>query len=181
MMRRLLFLLPIVAFAALAGFLALRLILMDRGNTPDLIPSVLINKPAPIFDLPPLLADQPGFSSKNLKGQVTIINFFASWCIPCRAEHPLLMRLKGHGAELVGIAYKNKSDDAKKWLDEMGDPYDALAADEPGRTAIDFGLYGVPETYVIDKRSIIRFKQTGPLTPEVIAHDLLPLLKKLDQ
>jgi DsbE subfamily thiol:disulfide oxidoreductase len=181
MMHRLLFLLPIVAFAALAGFLAMRLVLMDRGNTPDLVPSALINKPAPIFDLPPLLADKPGFSSKNFKDQVTIINFFASWCVPCRAEHPLLMQLKDQGAELVGIAYKNKPEDAKAWLGEMGDPYDTLAADIEGRTAINFGLYGVPETYVIDKKGIIRFKQTGPLTPEVIHEQILPLLKELNK
>lgn len=179
MMRRLLFLLPIFVFSALVGFLALRLVLIERGNTPDLVPSVMINQPAPAFNLPPLLADKPGLKSANLEGHVTIINFFASWCVPCRAEHPLLAALKGKGATLAGIAYKNKSADATAWLEEMGDPYDALAADADGRTAIDFGLYGVPETYLVDKKGIVRFKQIGPLTPEVIRDRLLPLLQEL--
>jgi len=180
-MRRLLFLLPIILFALLISFLGWRLILIARGDTPDLVPSVMINKPAPEFDLPSLLADKPGLSSKNLQGKVTVINFFASWCVPCRAEHPLLAALKNKGVVLAGIAYKNKRVEAVEWLSKMGDPYNRIALDAEGRTAIDFGVYGVPETYVVDKQGIIRFKQTGPLTPEIVADELLPLLKELNQ
>jgi DsbE subfamily thiol:disulfide oxidoreductase len=180
-MRRLLFLLPVAVFAALIGFFAYRLVLIGRGATPDLIPSALIGKPAPQFDLPPLLADKPGLKTADLAGKVTVINIFASWCVPCRAEHPLLAELKGKGAMLAGIAYKNKPEDAKAWLGEMGDPYDALAADAEGRTAIDFGVYGVPESYLVDKQGIIRFKQTGPLTPEAIRDKLLPLIRELKE
>jgi len=179
MTRRLLFLLPIVVFSALVGFCALRLILVAHGHTPDLIPSVLVNHPAPAFDLPPLLADTPGLRTDDLKGKVTILNFFASTCVPCRAEHPLLAGLKGDGVTLAGIPYKNRSTDAASWLENAGDPYDAIGVDADSRTAIDFGVYGVPETYVIDRRGTIRFKQTGPLTPELIRQRLEPLIKEL--
>jgi DsbE subfamily thiol:disulfide oxidoreductase len=181
MMRRVLFMLPIVIFTALVAFCAWRLILIARGDTPDLIPSVITDHPAPAFDLPSLLADQTGLKTSDLKGHVTLINFFASWCVPCRAEHPLLIGLKGKGAVLAGMAYKTKPDEAKAWLTEMGDPYDVIATDYDGRTAIDFGVYGVPETYLIDKKGIIRFKQTGPLTSEVIRDRLLPMIGELNQ
>jgi DsbE subfamily thiol:disulfide oxidoreductase len=180
-MKRILYLLPIVVFSALIGFLGWRLVLIGRGYAPELVPSALIGKPAPNFNLPPLLATEPGLKSADLKGHVTIINFFASWCVPCRAEHPLLHELRGEGAVLAGIAYKNKAEDAEAWLNEMGDPYDAVAADARGRTSIDFGLYGVPETYVIDQKGVIRFKQVGPLTPEIIQNRVIPLLKELNK
>jgi DsbE subfamily thiol:disulfide oxidoreductase len=181
MTRRFLYIVPVAVFIALLGFLGWRLVLMNRGDTPDVIPSALIGKPAPEFHLPPLMYGKPGLKTADLEGHVTLVNFFATWCVPCRAEHPLLESLRGKGARLAGIAYKNEPQEVKAWLIEMGDPYDALAADRDGGTAINFGLYGVPETYVIDKRGIVRFKQTGPLTPEIIRGRILPLIRELNR
>jgi len=142
---------------------------------------VLINKPAPAFDLPPLFTGQAGFKTADLRGKVTLINFFASWCVPCRAEHPMLPQITKAGIVLVGINYKDRPEDAKAWLAELGSPYNAVAADANGRTGIDFGVYGVPESYLIDKQGVIRFKQTGPLTPEIITNQLIPLAEKLSK
>ncbi|WP_425061558.1 DsbE family thiol:disulfide interchange protein [Rhizomicrobium electricum] len=149
------------------------------GDTPNLIPSVLIDKPAPAFALKPLYPGQPSFATTDLKGRVTLVNFFASWCLPCRAEHPVLRLVQGHGIALVGIAYKDKPDDAQGLLAELGNPYTRVAADADGRTGIDFGVSGVPETYLIDKNGIIRRKVAGPLTEDVLKNDILPLAEKL--
>jgi DsbE subfamily thiol:disulfide oxidoreductase len=177
MMRRLLYLLPVLAFAAIAGWFWLGLA-PDRDPTE--IPSVMIGKPVPNFDLPPLVAGSPGLKSSELKGQVTLINFFASWCVPCRAEHPLLFTLaQDKRVKIEGIAYKNKPGDTNAYLAELGNPYERVVVDEPGRTAIDFGLYGVPETYLIDRDGMIRFRQVGPLTEEVIDKQLRPLIAEL--
>jgi DsbE subfamily thiol:disulfide oxidoreductase len=176
-----LFLLPIAVFALLIGLFAGRLILIEHGDAPDLVPSAMIDRPAPDFDLPPVLTNAPHFKSGDFKGKVTLVNFFASWCVPCRAEHPLLAAIEGKGALLVGMAYKDKPENLRPWLKDMGDPYDVLVSDSDGRTAIDFGVYGVPETYLIDKSGIIRFKQTGPLTPEIIQRKLLPLIRELNR
>jgi len=175
------YILPLLGFAVLAGFFIYRLRLADEGITPNLIPSVLIDKPAPAFDLPPLFTGQAGFKTADLRGKVTLINFFASWCVPCRAEHPMLPQITRAGIVLVGINYKDRPEDAKAWLAELGSPYDAVAADANGRTGIDFGVYGVPEAYLIDKQGVIRFKQTGPLTPEIITNQLIPLAEKLSK
>ena len=110
---------------------------------------------------------------------MTLVNFFASWCIPCRAEHPLLAGLTGKGFVLVGVNYKDKPEDAKAWLDRLGDPYDVLVADRQGQTGIDFGVYGVPETYVLDKTGHIRKRFVGPLTAQQVDKELLPLLQEL--
>jgi cytochrome c-type biogenesis protein CcmF len=171
--------LPVLAFAALLGIFFWRLTQTGAGDTPDRIPSVLINKPAPAFDLPPLYQGQERVTAASLKGQVTLVNFFASWCVPCRAEAPLLTTLSKRGFRLVGIAYKDKPADAKAFLAQYGNPFVAAAADAEGRTGIDFGVYGVPETYLIDKHGIIRFKQAGPLTDEIIRNEILPLAEKL--
>jgi len=173
---------PIAVFALLFGFLAYRLFLVQQGFTPDLIPSVLINKQAPQFALSPLFANEPGFRTTDLKGKVTVVNFFASWCVPCREEHNYLSKIaKVPGIEVVGIAYKDRPQDASMWLAELGDPYKTVAVDPEGKTGIDFGVYGVPESYLIDKRGIIRFKQTGPLTPDVIDQRLIPLANRLNR
>lgn len=174
-MRRFLYVLPVAIFAVL-GLFFWRGLQMD----PKLIPSVLIDKPAPPIDLPPLLASLPGLKSADLQGKVTLVDFFASWCIPCRTEHPLLSGLSGK-VTLVGINYKDKPEDAKVWLDRLGNPYDAIAMDRDGRVGIDFGVYGVPESYLIDKQGRIRYKQTGPLTPEDIANKILPLVAELNK
>jgi cytochrome c-type biogenesis protein CcmF len=173
------YILPLLAFAVLAGFFLYRLHLVEEGVAPNLIPSVLIDRPTPAFDLPPLLAGERGFKTADLKGKVTLVNFFASWCVPCRLEHPILQQVAKAGIVLVGINYKDRPEDAKAWLAEMGNPYRIVAVDAHGRTGIDFGVYGVPESYLIDKQGVIRFKQPGPLTPEIINNQLVPLAEKL--
>lgn len=173
-MRRLLFILPVALFAVLAGYFSLGLF-----RDPSVLPSALIDKPAPEFTLP-ALADKQGLATPDLAGRVTLVNFFASWCVPCRAEHPMLMRLAGQdGFALYGIDYKDKPEDAKKLLAELGDPYRRIGVDRDGRTAIDFGVYGVPETYVLDKDGRIRYRQVGPITSEDYDQKILPLLKQL--
>ena len=180
-MRGWTYVVPLLGFAVLAGFFIWRLHLVEEGDTPNLIPSVMINKAAPKFDLPPLLAGERGFKTADLRGKVTLVNFFASWCVPCREEHPFLSEITKAGITLVGINYKDRPQDAKAWLAELGDPYPTIAVDAHGRTGIDFGVYGVPESYLIDKNGVIRFKQTGPLTPEIIRKQLIPLAEKLDK
>ncbi|MBU6298245.1 MAG: DsbE family thiol:disulfide interchange protein, partial [Alphaproteobacteria bacterium] len=180
-MRGLTYLVPLLAFAVLAGFFIWRLHLVEEGDTPNLIPSVMINKPAPKFDLPPLLAGQPGFKTADLRGKVTLVNFFASWCIPCREEHPYLSEVAKAGIVLVGVNYKDRPQDARAWLAELSDPYRTVAVDAHGQTGINFGVYGVPESYLIDKNGVIRFKQTGPLTPDIIKNQLVPLAEKLSK
>jgi len=174
--RRLLFILPVVLFALLAGYFALAL---RPDRDPRVLPSAMIDKPAPEFALAGL-AGAPGLDRALLGGQVALVNFFASWCIPCRAEHPILMHLSDETkVPLYGIAYKDKPEDAQRFLAQLGDPYRRIGLDEAGRTGIDFGVYGVPETYVIDKAGRIRLRHVGPLTAEALAKEVLPLLKEL--
>lgn len=177
--RRWLYLLPVFVFIVLSVFFVRRLMLIEEGNAPDVIPSVMINRAAPDFSLPSLIAGKPEVKSADLRGHVTLVDIFASWCVPCRAEHPLLAEVKAAGINLIGINYKDQTVMARAWLDTMGNPYDAIGADRDGRVAIDFGAYGVPESYLIDKQGIIRFKQIGPLTEEDIRHKLLPLAREL--
>jgi cytochrome c-type biogenesis protein CcmF len=173
------YLLPLLGFAVLAGFFIWRLHLVEEGIAPNLIPSVMVDKPAPVFDLPPLLAGQGGLKTADLKGKVTLINFFASWCVACREEHPYLPQIAKAGIVLVGIDYKDRPEDARAWLAELGNPYPNIAVDAHGRTGIDFGVYGMPESYLIDKQGVIRFKQIGPLTPDIINNQVIPLAEKL--
>ena len=179
--KRGIYLIPLAGFLILGGFFIWRLHLVEKGYAPNLIPSVLINKPAPSFDLAALEQGKPGFASTDLKGQVTLVNFFASWCVPCREEHPVLPLVKQAGIRLVGISYKDRPEDARAWLANLGDPYMAIGADVYGRTGIDFGVYGVPESYLIDKNGVIRRKWTGPLTPEIIRTELVPLAEQLQK
>ena len=178
--------LPLAVFAVLVAFFAWRLILITRGDAPNLIPSVMIDKPAPGFDLPPLTQDRPGMAAADLSGQVTLVNFFSSWCIPCRAEHPLLVDLMAQPGvkerlRLVGIDYKDRPEDGRGWLSRLGNPYQAIGIDRDGRVVIDFGVYGVPESYLIDRTGRIRYKQVGPFTPDDIRGKLLPLLAELSK
>ena len=179
-MRRWPALLPVAVFLILAGMFYWRIVMMERGDMPNNIPSPMISKPAPEFDLPPLVLDRPGLKLADLKGKVTLVNFFASWCVPCRVEHPLLSQLADR-VNLVGVAYKDKPEDSRAWLSRLGDPYKALAMDRDGRVGIDFGVYGVPESYLIDKNGVIRFKQTGPFSPDDIAQKLIPMLAELQK
>lgn len=176
-------LLPLVVFAGLA---ALFLFQLTLGGDPQKIPSALINKPAPDFDLPPVagLTDGniavAGFSRQDLSGKISVVNVFASWCVPCRQEHPLLEELaKVEGIQLLGINYKDKPENARRFLGSLGNPYQRVGADTGGRTAIEWGVYGVPETFVIDRDGMIRYKFIGPLSPETYYDVFLPELQKI--
>lgn len=173
--------LPLTCFIVLVSFFVYRIAMIEQGNMPKDIPSVMISKTAPQFNLPPLFKDKAGLKSSGLKGKVTIISFFASWCVDCLVEHRYLADLSGKGAVLAGIDYKDSSDNGQAWLKKNGTPYDIIVVDKDGQTGIDFGLYGVPETYLIDKQGIIRYKQTGPLTPEIITDKLLPMIRGLNK
>ena len=154
---------------------------MDKGTyDPHGVPSMLIGKPLPHFSLPGLPPSQ-GFSSDDVIAarRPALINFFASWCIPCVQEAPVLMALKNHGMPVWGIAYKDKSGATVDFLKQNGDPYTRVARDEPGNVAIDFGLYGVPETYLVDKSGTVRWRWAGGLSDDVVRQSLAPLLKSL--
>jgi len=177
-MRRVMFLLPVLLFLVLAGYFALAL---RPGSDPSLLPSALIDKPMPGFDLATLAGDGQ-LSAAALKGHPVVINFFASWCLPCREEHPLLMRLatREH-LPLYGISYKDDPAASRRELVQLGDPYRRVGIDAAGRTGLDFGVYGVPETYVVDATGRIRRRYVGPLTAETVNRDLLPLLASLER
>ncbi|MGD0431909.1 MAG: DsbE family thiol:disulfide interchange protein [Acetobacteraceae bacterium] len=174
-MRRAVYLLPVIMFLALAGYFALAL---RPDYDPHELPSALLDKEAPQFSLAGL--NGPGVARDALKGGPVLINFFASWCVPCRVEHPLLMRLaeRDH-VPLYGIDYKDQPEDATKLLTQFGDPYRSVGLDRDGRVGLDFGVYGVPETYVIDSTGHIRKRFVGPLTAQQVEKELLPLLKTL--
>ena len=175
--RYFLFLMPLVGFTALAAAFALRL-----GTDTSLLPSPLIGKAVPAFSLPPVKGRQLGLASADLKGEVSLVNVFASWCVACREEHPVLMQLNRAGTVPVhGLNYKDRPDDAARWLDTMGDPYTRTGADLDGRVGIDWGVYGVPETFVVDAEGRIAFKQIGPVTSEILDQTILPLVRKLRQ
>jgi cytochrome c biogenesis protein CcmG/thiol:disulfide interchange protein DsbE len=174
-MRRLIYILPLALFVVLAGYFVVGL-----TRDPSIVPSALIDKPVPDFTLPALLKDGKGLATADLKGKVTLVNVFASWCVPCRIEHPLLMRLAHEqGVTVHGINYKDKPEDAVRWLNQGGNPYAAIGADQDGRVSIDWGVYGVPETYVVDPQGRIRYKVVGPLMPEEVQKTILPLIKEL--
>jgi cytochrome c biogenesis protein CcmG, thiol:disulfide interchange protein DsbE len=175
MAKRLAFLLPVALFAVLVAAFALGL-----GHDPHLLPSAMIDRPAPDFALPPLYDGRPGLARGDLGGKVTLVNFFASWCVPCREEAPALMALAQQpGVTLDGIVYKDKVAAARSFLASLGNPYHRLGVDANGRTAIDFGVYGVPETYVVDAAGRIRYRQVGPLTADAIDRKILPMIERL--
>ncbi len=176
-MRKLLFLLPVLLFVALAGYFALAL---RPDRDPNALPSALIDKPAPAFDLASLQGG-PDLALSDLKGHVMVLNFFASWCVPCRSENPVLMRLATKDKlPLYGIAYKDRPDAARQVLAQLGDPYHRIGIDADGRTGLNFGVYGVPETYVVDRAGHIRARYAGPLTAEIVNRELLPLVRGLE-
>jgi cytochrome c biogenesis protein CcmG/thiol:disulfide interchange protein DsbE len=169
------FLLPLGIFAALVALLAVGLTLNPRE-----VPSPLIGRPAPRFELPQLHQPAKTFSEKDMLGKVWVLNVWASWCVTCREEHPVLIDLAAGGVvPLYGLNYKDKRDDGLAWLKRFGDPYQLSIYDFEGRVGIDYGVYGVPETYVIDKRGIIRYKRIGALTPEIVKSRVLPLVQEL--
>ena len=169
------FLIPLLLFVILVGFLAIGL-----NRDPHEVPSPLIGKPAPAFEVPQLELSNKNFSPDSLKGQVWILNVWASWCVACREEHPILLELsKAQIAPLIGLDYKDQRDDALAMLARQGNPYTLSAFDGNGRVGINYGVYGVPETYVIDKAGIIRFKQIGPITTEILNQKIYPLINEL--
>ncbi len=175
-MRRLIFLLPLVLFLVLAGYFAVSL---RPGHDPQELPSAMIDKPMPVIDLA-ALDGSARVTSASLTGQVVLINFFASWCVPCREEQPLLLRLKSDKTvPVIGIAYKDKPQDTQRFLTQLGDPFQRIGVDQDGKLALDFGVYGVPETYVIGKDGRIRYRQVSVITPETWTQTILPLIKKL--
>lgn len=175
-MRRLVYILPALLFAALLVYFFLAL-----SRDPGVLPSAMIDKPAPDFALAGL-ANPSGLGRGDLAGRVVLVNFFASWCVPCRAEHPLLMRLADElHVPLYGIDYKDKPEDAARFLRELGDPYGKIGADRDGRVGIDFGVYGVPESYLIDRDGNIRYRQVGPFTEDDIQKKLMPLIAELSK
>jgi cytochrome c biogenesis protein CcmG, thiol:disulfide interchange protein DsbE len=175
-MKRVLYLLPVGLFIVLASyfFVALR-----PGHDPRELPSAMIDKEAPAFDLARLHGEGK-LARDTLKGGPIVLNFFASWCVPCRTEQPVLMRLKDkEKIPLYGIAYKDEPSASNRFLAQLGDPYRAIGVDRDGRAGLDFGVYGVPETYVIDAQGHIRKRFVGPLTGEEVEKELLPLLRSL--
>jgi len=169
------FILPLLLFIVLAVFLALGLNLH-----PSEIPSPLIDKPAPVFSAPKLQSPEEKLSPADLKGKVWLFNVWASWCASCRLEHPILNQLaKQKAVIIIGLNYKDEPIAAKGWLAQLGNPYDVSIMDQDGRIGIDWGVYGVPETFVVDKHGLIRYKHTGPVTAEDVPQIFLPLIAKL--
>jgi cytochrome c biogenesis protein CcmG/thiol:disulfide interchange protein DsbE len=173
--KRLFYILPVLVFACAAVLIWLRL-----GTDPSILPSALINRPVPSFDLEPLRAEQPGLKTADLHGQVALVNVFASWCVPCRVEHPILMRLaEKDGVQIYGINYKDDAVAARRWLDQLGNPFARIGVDGNGRAAIEWGVTGVPETFVIDRDGRVRYRHVGPIQARDLDATILPLLRTL--
>jgi cytochrome c biogenesis protein CcmG/thiol:disulfide interchange protein DsbE len=175
-MKALKFIVPLALFLALAVFFAIGL-----TRDPRTVPSPFIGKPAPAFKLEQLHQPTAAFTPESMKGKVWMLNVWASWCASCRVEHPLLVELaRNRTVPIVGLNYKDKRDDAKAWLQKFGDPYEVSAWDIEGKVGIDYGVYGAPETFLIDKQGVIRHKQIGPITPEALEKTIMPLIRKLN-
>ena len=173
--RHLIYVAPLVGFAGLA-------VVFGWGLTrnPQELPSALIGKPVPTFSLPPVQGRKLGLSSADLKGEVSLVNVFASWCVACRAEHPLLLQLAARKVVPIhGLNYKDAPQDAAEWLDTLGDPYTRTGADLNGRVAIDWGVTGVPETFVVGADGRVAYKQIGPVTQQALDQTILPLIDRL--
>jgi cytochrome c biogenesis protein CcmG/thiol:disulfide interchange protein DsbE len=169
--------LPVGIFAALVVLLGVGLTLNPRE-----VPSPLVGKPAPDFELPLLNDPQKSFTPKEMTGKVWMFNVWASWCVSCRAEHSVLTEFARSGLiPVVGLDYKDKREDAFQYLSKLGNPYQLIAYDPQGRVGIDYGVYGTPETYLIDKQGVIRYKQIGPLTPDIIKKKVIPLVHELNR
>ncbi|NQW11993.1 MAG: DsbE family thiol:disulfide interchange protein [Alphaproteobacteria bacterium] len=180
-MRRLVFLMPLIVIVALVGTLAWPIL---EGRDPRQLPSVLLDKPIPAFELPGLMSGGPGlasavFTGPDRLGKPALLNVFASWCAPCRLEIPRLAGLAAEGVAVYGLAYKDDPAATLGFLEQLGNPYHRIGVDRDGRVAIDFGVYGVPETYVIDAEGRIRHRHVGEITDQVARETLVPLLESL--
>jgi cytochrome c biogenesis protein CcmG/thiol:disulfide interchange protein DsbE len=175
-MRSLKFVIPLAVFIALAAFLAVGL-----TRDPREVPSPFIGKPAPEFRLEQLADEKLAFGPGDMKGKVWLLNVWASWCVSCRVEHPLLVEMSTRKlVPIVGLNYKDKRAEGMQWLQRFGNPYSLSAYDVEGKVGIDYGVYGVPETFVIDKQGVIRYKQIGPITPEALEKKIMPLIRELN-
>ena len=171
------YLIPLALFFVLVVFLAIGL-----TRDPHEIPSALVNKPAPTFRLPQLKDPAQTFSAEDMRGKVWLLNVWASWCVACREEHPWLLEYAKSGVvPIYGLNYKDRREDALAWLEELGDPYTVSAVDLDGRIGIDYGVYGAPETYVIDQNGTIRLKHVGPIMPDVWSKEILPVVQELNR
>ncbi|MBW8814244.1 MAG: DsbE family thiol:disulfide interchange protein [Caulobacterales bacterium] len=173
-MKRFLFLVPALLFAGL-------LVAFGIGLTmdPTILPSMLIGKPVPAFNLAPVRPGDQGLARADLGGEPVLLNYYASWCVACRAEHPMLMRLRSEGVPIHGVDWKDAPADGDKWLQDRGDPYIRVGNDQSGRTGIDMGVSGVPETFVIDKQGRVRYRHVGAITQDDWANKIAPLMQRL--
>lgn len=169
-------LLPLLAFIALALLLFVG-VRMNSGKDTSAIPSPLIGKQAPVLNLPELNMPQQSIGLQDLKGRAFVLNIWGSWCVSCRIEHPIITEMAKSGVIVVGYNYKDSAEDARAWLNQFGNPYALIIQDEDGKAALDWGIYGAPETFVIDAQGIVRFKHVGPITSEIVQNKILPLLK----
>ena len=177
-MRRLVVILPVAVFAILLGIMAALLTDGERNNAPSRLPSPLLGKPAPAIALPPVAAGVPGgFSTDDLKGHVTVVNVFASWCVPCLSEHPLITELAESGTRVFGINHRDKSEASVTWLRRHGNPYMAVGFDADARASLEWGVTGVPETFIIDADGMIAYKHAGPITRDVLERKIVPKLR----
>ena len=176
-MKRALILIPLLIFLALAALLAVGLTLK-----PTEVPSPLIGKPVPAFSAPSLSDPEKIVTDQVLRGRVSVLNVWASWCIPCRDEHPYVQELNARGlAPVIGLNYKDKREDASRWLKQFGNAYTVSASDLDGRVGLDWGVYGVPETFIIDHQGIIRYKHIGPITAVSLREEIIPTIERLRQ
>ena len=174
-LRRMMFIAPFAVFTALVIYFGVGL-----QRNPSFIPTVMIDQPVPAFDLPAIEGYDEGFSSADLGGQITLINFFGSWCVGCRIEHPFLMELAARGdIPIMGIDWRDPPGAGAAWLERHGDPYTRIGDDFAGRTAIDFGITGAPESFLVDQKGRIRYKQVGPITPQIWLEDIEPVIREL--
>jgi len=178
-MRRLIVILPVAIFAALIGVMASLLTDSERNSDLSRLPSALIGQPVPAFELPAVTPGVPGgFSNADLLGRVTVLSVFASWCVPCLAEHPQITRIAETGTPVYGLNHRDKPEDAEKWLRRHGNPYIAVGADLNGRASVEWGVTGVPETFIIDVSGRIAYKHVGPVTPDALNEKIMPLLRR---
>jgi cytochrome c biogenesis protein CcmG/thiol:disulfide interchange protein DsbE len=180
--RRWPYLIPLIVILALGGVFGKRLLDIQQGKNPSLIPTVLLDTPVPEINLPPLPGRGEALTTDDLKGQVTLVNIWGSWCIACLSEHPLLLAISQEGAIPVhGIAWRDKPEDSLAWLARHGDPYSKVGQDPRSEAAIAFGVTAAPETFIVDANGVIRFKKTGPVTPADWQDTMKPLIEELNK